>query len=114
MAKLTSYETMVILKPTLSKEETDKIIDRFQDLIKAQGGQVSKVDRMGKRRIAYEMKKNIEGFYGLYEFQAGPDVVAELERQLRLTDEVLKFQSLKQDPLALLPAKKPAPAPAAA
>ena len=111
MATLTAYETMVILKPTLSKEETDKVIDRFQDLIKAEGGEVTKTDRMGKRRIAFEMKKNIEGFYCLYEFKSPRHVVAELERQMRITDDVLKFQSLRQDPIQPMPLKKPAPAP---
>lgn len=98
VAKLQAYESMVILSPGLTKEEADKLVDKYADVIKAQGGEVSKIDRMGKRKIAYEMKKQAEGTYALIVFTAPGPAVAELERQLRLSDDVLKFQTLRQEP----------------
>ena len=115
MAKIQAYESMVILGPGLTKEEADKLIDKYADVIKAQGGEVSKIDRMGKRKIAYEMKKQAEGTYALIVFTGNGDAVAELERQMRLNDDVLKFQTLRQEPeYRPVPKKRPAPAGAAA
>ena len=104
MAKIQAYETMVILSPGLTKEEADKLVDKYADVIKAQQGEVTKIDRMGKRKIAYEMRKHPEGTYALLVFSAPPTAIAELERQLRLADEVLKFQTLR-----ILPEYRPIP-----
>ena len=115
MAKIQAYETMVILSPGLTKEEADKLVDKYADVIKAQQGEVTKIDRMGKRKIAYEMKKQQEGTYALLIFNAQGGCVAELERQMRLSDEVLKFQTLRQVPeYRPVPKKRPATAGAAA
>jgi small subunit ribosomal protein S6 len=104
---------MVILSPGLTKEEADKLVDKYADVIKAQGGEVSKIDRMGKRKIAYEMKKQAEGTYALIVFSAPGPAVAELERQMRLSDDVLKFQTLRVEP-EYRPVIKPRNAPAGA
>lgn len=115
MGKLITYETMVILSPGLTKEEADKLVDKYADVIKAQQGEVTKIDRMGKRKIAYEMKKQQEGTYALLVFNAPGGAVAELERQLRLADEVLKFQTLRFVPeYKPIPKKRNVPAGAAA
>ena len=102
--KQSAYENMVILKPGLTKEEADKLVDKFADVVKAEGGEVTKIDRVGKRKIAFEMKKQQEGTYALIVFNAPGTAVAELERQMRLNDEVLKFQTLRQ-----VPEYRPAP-----
>ncbi len=115
VAKLQAYETMVILSPGLTKEEADKLVDKYADVIKSQGGEVTKIDRMGKRKIAYEMKKQAEGTYALIVFESNGAAVAEVERQMRLSDDVLKFQTLRQEPeYRPVPKKRPAPAGAAA
>lgn len=114
MAKLQAYETMVILSPGLTKEEADKLVDKYAEVIKAQGGEVSKIDRMGKRKIAYEMKKQAEGTYALLVYSAPGQAIAELERQLRLSDDVLKFQTLRQEPEYRPVPKKRAEQPAGA
>ena len=98
VAALNPYESMVILDPGLTKEEADKQVDRYVEVVKAQGGEVTKVDRMGKRKLAYAMRKHAEGTYALIVFNAPPAAVFELERQLRLADEVLKFQTLRVRP----------------
>ena len=110
MATQAAYECMLILKPSLSKEESDKLADRFADVVKTNGGEVQKIDRMGKRKIAFDMKKNPEGYYFTLNFTALGASIAELERQMRLTDDVLlKFQTLRMDPIKVIPGKpKPA------
>src|SRR5262249_17461796 len=115
VAKIQAYESMVILSPGLTKEEADKLVDKYADVIKSQGGEVTKIDRMGKRKIAYEMKKQAEGTYALLVFNSPGSAVAELERQLRIGDEVLKFQTIRQEPeYRPVPKKRSAPAGAAA
>jgi small subunit ribosomal protein S6 len=111
MAGNHAYECMLILKPSLAKEESDKIIDKYADLIKAQGGEVQKVDRLGKRKIAFDMKKNPEGYYATINFTSLGTLISELERQLRISDEIVKFQTVRNDPVRAIPVKsKPAPA----
>ena len=115
MAKTQAYETMVILSPGLTKEEADKLVDKYAEVIKTEGGEVSKIDRMGKRKIAYEMNKQSEGTYALIVFTAPGGAIAELERQMRLADDVLKFQTLRQQPeYRPVPKKRSVPAGAAA
>jgi small subunit ribosomal protein S6 len=115
VAKIQAYESMVILSPGLTKEEADKLVDKYAEVIKSQGGEVTKIDRMGKRKIAYEMNKQSEGTYALLVFNSPGTAVAELERQLRLSDEVLKFQTIRQEPeYRPVPKKRQAPAGAAA
>jgi small subunit ribosomal protein S6 len=109
MATQSAYECMLILKPALSKEDSDKLADRFADVIKTNGGEVQKTDRMGKRKIAFDMKKNPEGYYFTLNFTAPGSSIAELERQMRITDDVLKFQTLRMDPVKMI-AAKPIPA----
>ncbi|MGH7441234.1 MAG: 30S ribosomal protein S6 [bacterium] len=98
------YESMVIIEPGLTKEDADKLVDRYAEVIKTEGGEVTKIDRMGKRKLSYPMRKHAEGTYALLVYNAPPTAVAELERQMRLADEVLKFQSLK-----IVPEYKPVP-----
>ena len=95
MAKLVNYESMLVLKPNLSKEETEKLLEKFEKTIKDQGGDIQKIDRMGKRRMAYEMKKLAEGFYCLIQFAAPGTAIQELERQFRLEDDLVQDQTVR-------------------
>lgn len=100
---------MLIMKPALSKEDSDKLADRYAEVVKTQGGEVQKIDRMGKRRIAFDMKKNPEGYYFTINFTAPGPCIAELERQLGISDDLLKFQTLRMDPVKPMDLKpKPA------
>ena len=105
MSQKNNYESMFILLPTLSKDETDKLIERFQNVIATQTGEVTKVERLGKRKLAYEIKAQQEGFYVLFQFKAPGAAVHEFERQMRLTDSVLKHQTLIVEPLRQLKVK---------
>ncbi len=90
------YESGIIINPNVDEEGMKSLISRFTDLINTDG-KVEKVDELGKRKLAYEVKKFKEGFYAVFYFEANPDLIAELERNYRITDEVIKFRTVKQD-----------------
>jgi small subunit ribosomal protein S6 len=86
------YEVMIILDPTLDDETVRAEVDRTTELIKARGGQPGRVERWGKRRLAYEIRKHREGNYVVVSAQAEPSVMTDLDRQLTLTDGVLRHK----------------------
>ena len=85
------YECMYILHPELQEEEINQVVEKFQNLVTEQGGIVDKVELMGKRRLAYEVKKLREGFYVLLQFQGEPKIAAELERNLKIAEQVIRY-----------------------
>ena len=93
---MNKYESVIIINPNVDEEGMKALISRFTDLINSDG-KVEKVDELGKRKLAYEVKKNTEGFYVVFYFEANADLIAELERNYRITDEVIKFMTIKQD-----------------
>lgn len=90
------YEVVIIIKPS-DEEVTNATIAKFENIIKNTGGTIDKVDRWGKKRLAYEVKDFMEGYYTLVNFTAEPATVFELERVLKITDEVLKHMVIKLD-----------------
>lgn len=84
------YELMYIIRPDIEQEAVQAAVDKFQGVISNDGGEITKHDVMGKRRLAYEIKKFRDGIYVLVNFTAQPAVVAELERQLKISDEVIR------------------------
>lgn len=90
------YEVMYIVKP-LEEEATNAVIEKFENLIKNNGGNVEKTDRWGKKRLAYELNDFVEGYYVVVNFTAEPSVVAELDRVMKITDEILKHMVIKED-----------------
>lgn len=91
------YELMYIIRPDLELEVTKEIVEKFKNLITNNGGEIEKVDEMGKRRIAYEIEDFSEGYYVLVNFQLEPNLVAELERVLRITDGVIRYLIVNKD-----------------
>jgi small subunit ribosomal protein S6 len=88
------YEVVIIVKPG-EEEAVNATIAKFENIIKNTGGTVDKIDRWGKKRLAYEGKDFMEGVYTLINFTAAPATVFELERVLKITDEVLKHMVIK-------------------
>ncbi|RJG23719.1 30S ribosomal protein S6 [Paenibacillus thiaminolyticus] len=84
------YELMYIIRPDIEQEAVQAAVDKFQGVISNEGGEITKHDVMGKRRLAYEIKKFRDGIYVLVNFTAQPAVVAELERQMKISDEVIR------------------------
>ena len=93
---MNKYESVVIVNPNLEEESVKNLIKKFSDLINTDGN-VTSVEEMGKRKLAYEIRKNKEGFYIVIKFEAKPELIAELERNYRITDEVIKFLVVKEE-----------------
>ncbi|AGA59794.1 MAG: 30S ribosomal protein S6 [Thermobacillus sp.] len=90
------YEVMYIIRPDVEQETLQAVVEKFNAII-ANGGEVIKSEVLGKRRLAYEIQKFRDGIYVLVNFNATPEVVAELERVLRITDEVIRHLIVRDD-----------------
>jgi small subunit ribosomal protein S6 len=95
------YETIVIVKTSLSDEELTALIAKVRGVIEKQGGDVLKVENWGKKKLAYEVRKEKKGTYVFYRFRGPGSLIAELERQYRVEDAIIKFLSVKCDPKLL-------------
>ena len=93
---MNKYETIFIINPTVEETGIKALIQKFSDLIN-NDGKVENVEEMGKRKLAYEIKKNKEGYYVVVNFEANPELIKELERVYRITDEVIKFIVVRKD-----------------
>lgn len=92
-----SYEALYIVHPELSDEEVTPITEKYQKVVEDQGGEVESVNRWEKRRLAYEVKGQIEGIYVLMNFKGEPKVAAELERLLKISDDALRHIIVRLD-----------------
>lgn len=90
MVKTNKYETIFIVDTTKSEEEIAALVEKFKSLIAA-SGELVKADDWGKRRLAYPINDLTEGYYVLVEFNAAPDFPAELSRQYKITDGILRY-----------------------
>jgi small subunit ribosomal protein S6 len=84
-----AYELVYIIKPG-EEEVINATVTKFENLIKNNGGVIEKLDRWGKKRLAYEIKDLTEGYYVLVHFNAEPKTVREVERVMKITDEVIR------------------------
>ena len=91
------YELMVILDPSIDERTVAPSLDRFLNVIRQDGGTVDKVDIWGRRRLAYEIEKKVEGIYAVVDLTSEPAAVLELDRQLNLNDEVLRTKVLRPE-----------------
>ena len=91
------YETILVAHVDLSEDELTTLIDRYSAVVKGQKGIPVKVERWGKRRLAYLIKKQQRGFYILIDFAGESAVVNELERNLKIDDKILKFMTVLKD-----------------
>ncbi len=91
------YEMMYVLRPDLTEESTTAVVDKIKNLVTDQGGEITAFKEMGKRRLAYEIKHLREGVYFLMNFDATPEIVAELERITRISDEVIRYLVFRID-----------------
>ena len=91
------YEELFIVKPDAPDEEVDQFVEQLRTQLTAGGATVDKIEKWGKRRLAYKVDKYREGNYVLFQFSAGPEAVKELERRLRVSDVVIKFLTVRID-----------------
>ena len=92
-----NYEIMFIVNPNATEEELDKINAQIENVITAAGGQIEKIEKMGKRRLAYEVRRFREGYYVLFAISANGEIVKECERRLRVMESVIKYLSVCVD-----------------
>jgi small subunit ribosomal protein S6 len=92
-----TYELMFIVRPDMAEEDLDKLISTLETVVSTSGGTVKSVERMGKRRLAYTVRRFHDGVYVLLTVEGSGGLVHELERRLRVTEPVIKFLSVRID-----------------
>ena len=92
-----TYELMFIVRPDMTEEDQDKLISTLETAVTSSGGQVKSVEKMGKRRLAYMVRRFHDGIYMLLTFEGSGGLVHELERRLRVTEPVIKFLTVRID-----------------
>jgi small subunit ribosomal protein S6 len=108
--RLREYETIYILQPSVDPDEADRIAARMKDIVSARTGHLVKIDNWGKRKLAYPINKSSRGVFVFLKYLGFEDMVAEIERNLRLLDPVVRFQTVlmngdvKQDAYQIDPA----------
>jgi small subunit ribosomal protein S6 len=91
------YELIFIIRPDATEEELDKLIAQMEGVVAGAGGKLERVDKMGRRRLAYRVGRYREGFYVLFTLEGSGETVKEFERRLRVTDSVIKFLTVRTD-----------------
>ena len=104
------YETMYILRPDLNDEQVGQFITKYETILRDQGGQNIQVQNRGKRRLAYDINKHREGIYVQMNYQGPGSQIAIMERAMRLSDEVIRYLTIKED-VAPVVAETPEPEP---
>lgn len=89
------YEVVAVTIADYPDSEIEGLIERYRRIIESRGGTVVRMEKWGRRRLAYEIKKQTKGFYFLLNFVAQPDQVEELERNFKLDDRILRFMTIK-------------------
>ena len=92
-----TYEIMFIVRPDVEEADLDKLIEGFSSNITTGGGEVKSVEKMGRRRLAYTVRKFNDGFYVLLTIAAAGSLIAEIERRLRVSEPVIKFITVRMD-----------------
>jgi len=94
---MSSYETVFILTPVLSDEQTKEAVQKIEDDIRTAGASINHSESWGLRKLAYPIQKKTTGFYCLLEFEAQGQTVADIEIQLKRDERVLRFLTVKMD-----------------
>lgn len=91
------YEILLIADPNLGEAETDALVSQIQGYVEKEGGKLQKVEKWGKKRLAYVVRKQREGNYVLFVVEGRAEIVKEVERRIRVTDGVLRFITVRVD-----------------
>ena len=91
---MNKYESVIIIGQEVTEEGIKSLIEKFTELINSDG-KLDNVQEMGRKKLAYDIGKNTEGYYVVFNFEAKPTLIAELERNYRITDDVIKFITVR-------------------
>jgi len=94
------YETIFITPADIPEEELHALIERYSAIVKGRKGILVKIEKWGKRKLAYEIKKQTRGYYVLLDFAGQTDIVNELERNFKIDDKILKYMTVKKEDVA--------------
>ena len=94
---MNKYEAVMILEPNTEETRIEEILEVIKDKILADEGKVTNVEKLGLKKLAYEIKKNQKGYYIVIQFESEQSTTAEIERIFRITEEVMKFIVVKRD-----------------
>jgi len=92
-----NYEIIFIVRPDVTEEDVDKLIAQMEGVVTGTGSKLEKVEKLGRRRLAYRVRKQREGFFVLFRLQGSGDTVKEFERRLKVIDTVIKYLSVRID-----------------
>jgi small subunit ribosomal protein S6 len=104
---LKGYETICILHPDLSEEEVQGAIERYSDLITSNGGEITKTDLWGFKKLAFKVKGHRKGHFVYLLYSGGPETVAEFERNLRIGEQNIRYMTIKVDDMEEMAKVKP-------
>lgn len=93
---MTNYELMIIIEPSLEEEKKNAVLEKVQGII-SDAGTLGETNVWGMRKLAYPINKKNEGFYAVIDFQAEPDFPKELDRRLRISDDVIRHMIVNKD-----------------
>jgi small subunit ribosomal protein S6 len=93
---MNKYEAMYIISPTIDEEQVKALVEKFNDLI-SEHGEIEKVEEWGKKKLAYEVQDQKEGYYVLVYFTANPEFPTELERNFKINENILKYLILNRE-----------------
>ena len=91
------YELIFIVRTDVPEEDVERLLTQLQGVVTAAGGKIEKAEKLGRRRLAYRVRRQREGLYVLLVFEGSGDVVKELERRLKVADPVIKFLTVRTD-----------------
>ena len=94
---MNKYEAMYILKPDMEDEARAALIQRFSEIIVTNGGEIENIDEWGKKRLAYPINYINDGYYVLVNFKANPELPAELERNFKISEFVMRSMIIRND-----------------
>jgi small subunit ribosomal protein S6 len=100
------YETAFLITPKLDEEETEKLIQKMADIVAKKKGKMIKIDKWGKKKLAYPVEKHNEAFYVFFHYEGEPDIPSELERRFRQTESVLRYLTLRKEVQAMAKKKR--------
>ena len=92
-----NYEIIFIVRPDATEEDVEKLISQMETVVTGTGGKLEKVEKLGRRRLAYRVAKQREGIYILFRLQGSGDTVKEFERRLKVIDTVIKYMTVRID-----------------
>ncbi len=94
---MSKYESVIIVKPKAEDKEIKIIIEKVKEIISTNNGSIAKVEELGIKKLAYEIKKCKEGYYIVFEYEVDSNVINEVERYFRITEDIMKFITIKKD-----------------